>query len=312
MSRALPSSASEFHPARTGWLWALGTSNPLILLEWVIWKRRFFRNLFIGFLLLAALGVIFVARHGFPGQPGYGTLAMIKLFQRGNLGPFQTSASWWWGYWGGVFISFEAGVMRLTTLIPWILVLRSVFRVRRSGHWDALRLSSLKARDWVAGLAWPPIFLGSAALAIFLVAVIFPDFYLRYPNLPGRKDNPYRLAMIAAIPFIGFEGCWNGFLVAAAAFHEALRSRRFSMVIGRSLLWILGIEFLHAIAMQGLYKWVPIPSNARMPEGLSAFLSYAIPLTILGAAKFAAGAIFFYFITRRLHAILQKDSDEPF
>lgn len=297
--------APESFP-RTGIGWAIGFRNPLVRLEYLGWRRRPWRNGLVALGFLALIAFVFLARHGTPSNPGYGNF--LRFFVPAN--PFATPrAQFWLGYWGTIAMNFEAGVLRLTTILPWLLVLRSVWRIRRGRLWEPLRLTALTSRDWVAGLAGPPVVLGTLALAIFLLAVVWPSFLLRYPDLPGMTGNPYRTAVIAAIPFIGFEGCWNGFLVAALTLREALRTRRLAMLVLRTLSWILVLQLVHAFAMYYLHRIIP-GMGLRWPMGLYTFLLYAVPLSILGTFKAAAGIILFKVIARRLHGYMQREIED--
>lgn len=292
----------------TGFLWALGPRNPLVHLEAFGWKRHPFRNAALGILFLAAMGGVFMVRNDSPrGSGGYSSTLYRAIRGNVSLGGGQTPSRGR-AFWAVVITNFEKGLMRVTTLLPWILAIRSVFRLRRTGIWESLRMTSLRARDWVAGLLGPPIVLSTLGLAFFLVGVILPDFWSRYPAFPPDLRLQYRTSLLATIPFIGLEGAANGLLVAAVTLHEALRSRRPSTVVARSLGWILAIQLLHAFAIYGLATLAGfLDTGGSYPRYV--LISHGFQLTLLAAVKTVVAAILLSRIVNRFTAILQRDSE---
>jgi len=287
----------------------VGIRNPLVRLEWFGWRRRPARHVLLGLLFVACVGVVFLARYGIPkGTGGYSTILYRAIRGTPTLGanrPISGTRL----FWATLVITFESGLIRLTTLLPWILVIRSVQRIRRLGLWDSLRLTSLTSRDWVAGLTAPPILLGAVALGLFLAGIILPDYLGRYGEMPEDLRTSYRLALVARIPFIGFEGAANGLLIAAITLHESLRSRRLFTVAGRSLGWMVVVELIHAFLVYALGSIaLRFEAGGSYPRQL--LISHGFQLSALAAGKVVLGLWILVRITRTLPARLQREAEE--
>ncbi len=311
-----PAPAPSAHPCRTGLIWALGLSNPLVRLEWTGWRRRPWRRGFFILLAIALVGFMFFARYGVKGDPGY--LAALSNWMRGftlQSAASAASSTPVRSFLVGIAVNFEAALMRLTTLFPWALVLFTVWRVRRSGHWDLMRLTALTPRDWIAGLAGPPIVISTVALAIFLPGVVYPSFRLRY-----EIGTPVYVGSVGSIPTIAIEGFANLALVAGFTLREGVRTHRFSLVVRRSITWVVILCLLQAALLVPLNMWLPMRSldswtrtlAGRMgvnPLNAVMILWRTLPLLILGIVKLAFAYWFFRWLGRTFWDRLALEAD---
>lgn len=288
----------------------IALDNPLYRLDFVRWRTRFFTRLAIGLLIFAALAILFAGRTGMRGRTGY--LDWLVTSMLSAAGPLAGAGVGRAGFRLSMLaqyaVNFEAAVLRLTTVLPWILVMRSVWRVRRSGLVEPLLLTPLTQHQWVGGLLGPPLFISMATLTLFCGVVVFPTFWYGDPSISPVIRESYRTAQIYSIPFIWFEGVGNAVLVAAITFHEALSTRRLSSVVGRSLAKILLLQLLHVIFVQFTYGMASTLSFRFSPP-LSTFILRAMPLWICGGVKWTLGGLALRWLVATFFRRMQEDSE---
>ncbi len=311
-----PMKGATPHP--TGWWWALGFGNPLARLEWVGWRRRLIRQGGIGLVALAALGAVFFARYGVRGAPGYSfsLRQAVRGRQPALINPFSmpqppTLGERMMDFLADVAVGAEAAFLRLTTLLPWALVILAVRRVRRGGHLEALRMTALSPRDWVAGLAGPPALLSALALGVFLAFVVYPNQLMRYAPLETAR----RMALFT-LPAIGFEGMANALLICALTLREALRSRRAGEVVLRTLFWLVALCALHSAAVVAVYRGIALipPVRASASGAWYGFWYPALlrngPLWVVGVAKAGLAIWLFRRLARRFFDFLAREAEQ--
>ncbi len=282
------------------------------------WRRRPIRQSILLLLFLVAITAVFLARSGFPpGNRGYSDALHASIrstFSTGDLSAQDVSAieaAQRARFWATIIVTLENSVVRVTTLLPWVLALLAVRRVRRMRLWDPLRVSRLTPREWVAGLAGPPIVLATLALVVFLAGVILPDYLQRFPDLPSPRREQYRAALAATIPLIGFEGAANGVVVAGITLLACMRSGRLSGAAGRSFFWVFVFEIAHTFAIYGAIRlgiWL-MPAQSSAPVAL--FVSHSVPLVVVGGGKVALGIVLFQGLVRRFEVRFPPAAEEP-